>query len=61
MEKEGIENQLQWISNMKGAIQLIQIGDKATREIPEALGKFSSSREAWKLGSRRNPLSDLVA
>lgn len=55
MEKEGVENQLQWISTMKGAIQLIQIGDKATREIPEALGKFSSSREAWEAWLKTEP------
>src|SRR5712692_7087283 len=59
MEKEGIENQLQWISSMKGAIQLIQIGDKATREIPEALGKFNSSTEAWE-ALLKNPESPVT-
>src|SRR5215472_1292474 len=48
MEKEGIKNQLDWIARMKTDMQLIQIGDKATREIPEALGKFNSDVEAWK-------------
>lgn len=55
MQKEGIESQLQWISNMKSAIQLIQIGDKATREIPEALGKFNSSKEAWEAWLKTEP------
>jgi hypothetical protein len=59
MEKEGIENQLQWISSMKGAIQLIQIGDRATREIPESLGKFNSSTEAWE-ALLKNPESPVT-
>lgn len=59
MEREGIENQLQWISSMKGAIQLIQIGDRATREIPESLGKFNSSTEAWE-ALLKNPESPVT-
>ena len=46
MEKEGIKDQVQWIATMKSAIQLYQVGDKATREIPEKLGKFKSTAEA---------------
>lgn len=46
MEREGIKSQLEWISTMKTAIQFYQIGDKATREIPERLGKFNSPEEA---------------
>ena len=48
MEKEGVPDQLAWISTMKTAIQFYQVGDKATREIPESLGKFNSSMEAWQ-------------
>jgi len=48
MEKSGIQTQAQWIDAIKGNMQLIQLGDKATREIPEALGKFQTSSEAWE-------------
>ena len=59
MEKEGIKDQLDWVSRMKAAIQLIQIGDKATREIPEKLGKFKSNAEAWEawLKSGESPVN----
>ena len=59
MEKEGVQTQLDWVSRMKAAIQLIQIGDKATREIPEKLGKFKSSAEAWEawLKSGESPVN----
>lgn len=59
MEKEGVETQLQWIANMKGAIQFVQLGDSATRTIPEALGKFSSTSDAldaWT-ASHESPFS----
>src|SRR5436309_10630852 len=46
MEKEGIENQLQWVATLKSAIQFYQVGDKATREVPEKLGRFKSTKEA---------------
>ena len=46
MEREGIQNQLQWIATLKSAIQFYQVGYKATREVPEKLGKFKSTREA---------------
>jgi len=45
---EGVESQLKLISSMKAAMQLIQVGDKATREIPEPLRKFKSSTDAWE-------------
>lgn len=48
MTKEGIETQAQWIDAMKNSLQGTQVGDKATREIPEQLGKFQSSTEAWE-------------
>ena len=48
MEKEGIQNQLEWIAYMKSAVQLYQVGDKATREVPEQLGKFKSTTDAWE-------------
>jgi hypothetical protein len=59
MEKEGIRNQLDWVARMKSAIQLIQIGDKATREIPEKLGRFKSTAEAWEawLNSGESPVN----
>jgi hypothetical protein len=59
MEREGIRSQLDWVSRMKGAIQLIQIGDKATREIPEKLGRFKTSTEAWEawLTSGESPVN----
>jgi hypothetical protein len=59
MEREGIVSQLDWVSRMKGAIQLIQIGDKATREIPEKLGRYKTSTEAWEawLNSGESPVN----
>ncbi len=40
--------QLDMLNSIKGAILLEQVGDKASREIPEKLGKFNSSRKAWE-------------
>lgn len=59
MEKLGFENQLQWIAAMKGTVQFFQMGDKATREVPEALGKFASTKEAWNawINSGEGPVS----
>ena len=43
-----IQNQEEWIEQLKNRCEIChQQGSKATREIPEPLGKFSSSREAW--------------
>jgi hypothetical protein len=44
-----IKSQSQWIDRMKtsGCQPCHQLGDKATRELPESLGHFSSSVEAW--------------
>src|SRR5262245_27433373 len=44
---DGIRSQEEWIFRMKGLTQYMQLGDKATREIPEKLGRFRSSSEAW--------------
>jgi hypothetical protein len=44
----GFPTQQDWVGAMKGSILLIQVGDKATREVPEKLGKFKSSKEAWE-------------
>jgi hypothetical protein len=54
--------QAHWISAMKDGCQLChQMGGKATREIPSALGKFASSVEAWdrrvKVGQRGQQMS----
>jgi hypothetical protein len=48
MEKEGIETQERFVDMVKGSIMLAQIGDRGTRELPETLGKFNSSVEAWE-------------
>ncbi|MFM1816390.1 MAG: hypothetical protein RLZ98_3085 [Pseudomonadota bacterium] len=39
----------EWLNGMKnnGCIGCHQLGNKATRTIPEALGKFANSEEAW--------------
>src|SRR5262245_38886106 len=58
-DKGTIETQLDWVSRMKAAIQLIQIGDKATREFPEKLGKFKTSTQAFEawLNSGESPVN----
>jgi hypothetical protein len=42
--------QTNWISSMKntGCIGCHQLGQESTRTIPESLGKFASSTEAWR-------------
>lgn len=46
---KSIQTQEQWIDTMKLSTLLVwQMGDKATRELPERLGKFSSQTEAWQ-------------
>ena len=43
-----MRTQADWINQMKSGCELChQLGTKATREIPEALGRFASSAEAW--------------
>jgi hypothetical protein len=43
-----MRSQDDWISQMKSGCQTChQLGTKATREIPESLGKFPSSVDAW--------------
>jgi hypothetical protein len=48
MEKEGIKTQAEFIARMKSAVQFYQVGDKATREVPEGLGKFKSTVDAME-------------
>ena len=45
-----ITSQAQWIgqTNMNGCLVCHQMGNKATREFPEGLGRFPSSRHAWE-------------
>ncbi len=45
----GIESQAEWIRSLKsgGCMACHQLGNKAIREIPEALGKFDSLMAAW--------------
>ena len=44
-----IKSQAEWIRNLKsgGCWACHQLGNKATREVPKALGTFSSTRAAW--------------
>jgi hypothetical protein len=45
----GMRTQAEWISQMKSGCELChQMGTKATREIPKALGVFDSSAAAWR-------------
>jgi hypothetical protein len=37
-----------WVDGIKGCLNCHQIGNKATREIPEQLGKFENSKAAWE-------------
>src|SRR3989449_4649541 len=43
------KSQEQWLNvvQLNGCGNCHQLGDKATREIPEALGRFTNSMEAW--------------
>ena len=46
---KSMETQAHWISHMKASCQgCHQLGGKATREIPESLGRFESSAAAWE-------------
>ena len=49
-----IQSQQEWIAHLKTNIQLVQLGDKATREIPEKLGKFKTSEQAWAARVKNN-------
>jgi hypothetical protein len=46
------QTQMDLVTTLKGAVLLNQIGDKATREIPEKLGRFRTSKEAWQAWSK---------
>ena len=45
-----IKSQAEWLRNMKsgGCMACHQLGNKATRELPAALGTFHSTAEAWE-------------
>src|SRR2546425_2324894 len=45
-----IRSQAEWLRNLKsgGCWACHQLGNKATREVPRALGAFDSSRAAWE-------------
>jgi hypothetical protein len=42
------QTQMDWVTTFKGSVLVWQIGDKATREIPEKLGRFKTTKEAWQ-------------
>jgi len=44
-----IKSQAEWISRLKsgGCTACHQLGTKGTRDIPQEIGKFASSKEAW--------------
>src|SRR5262245_13280637 len=46
---ENMKSQAQWVRQLKtdGCVTCHQLGNKATREIPEALGTFPDSPAAW--------------
>jgi hypothetical protein len=46
---ENMKSQAQWVRQLKtdGCVTCHQLGNKATREIPETLGSFPSSAAAW--------------
>src|SRR5262247_2830090 len=46
---ENMKSQAQWVRQLKtdGCVTCHQLGNKATREIPEALGSFANSVAAW--------------
>lgn len=44
----GMRSQSDWIAQVKsGCVPCHQLGNKATREIPESLGRFADSVQAW--------------
>ena len=47
---ENMESQAQWLRYVKtdGCVTCHQMGNKATRELPEGLGSFDSSAAAWE-------------
>ena len=49
-----VKDQHEWIARTKVNIQLVQLGDKATREIPEKLGRFKTTADAWQARMRNN-------
>ena len=46
----GIGSQSEWVRNLKsgGCMACHQLGNKATREIPVALGEFATTEAAWE-------------
>ena len=47
---ENVKSQAQWLRQLKtdGCVTCHQMGNKATREIPESLGRFDSTAAAWE-------------
>src|SRR5713101_1843846 len=47
---ENMKSQAQWVRQLKtdGCVTCHQLGNKATREIPEFFGKFPNSAAAWQ-------------
>jgi len=47
---KGIDSQEEWLRNVKsgGCLACHQLGNKATRELPAALGTFPSTRAGWE-------------
>lgn len=57
-----IKSQEEWLETVKtdGCFVCHQIGDKATREIPKALGKFDNSADAWERRIQSGQASGLM-
>src|SRR4030095_16621410 len=60
---ENMKSQAQWVRQLKtdGCVTCHQLGNKATREIPEALGTFPNSVAAWERRIRSGPAGDNMA
>jgi hypothetical protein len=58
-----LRSQAHWLSAIKtdGCVSCHQLGNKATRTIPESLGKFDSSYSAWVRRVQSGQASELMA
>src|SRR3954471_17206250 len=58
-----MRSQAHWLSAIKtdGCVSCHQLGNKATRTIPESLGKFDSSYSAWVRRVQSGQASELMA
>jgi hypothetical protein len=56
------KSQEQWLNiiQLNGCGNCHQMGNKATREIPAALGKFATSREAWARRLQSGPAATMI-